>query len=213
MQGEGVAAVVKHFALNSQETHRNSQSSDASDRTLWEVYYPPFAAAVRAGVASFMCGYNKVNGSYVCGNGHVLNTHLKRQMHFRGWVMSDWWATHDTGAAARGVDQNMPGSDGFFDAANLRIVRGRDGFDLDAMARRIVGDARGRRVARWDAAVHRRLRLRPLHVEVNATRPSIRRSRVRSAPRASRCSRTTAVCCRCAAAPPSSRLRVRRRPL
>ena len=138
VQGEGVAAVVKHFALNSQETHRDSQSSDASDRTLWEVYYPPFEAAVRAGVAAFMCGYNKVNGSYVCGNSHVLERHLKRQMHFRGWVMSDWWATHDTGAAARGVDQNMPGSDGFFDAANLRIVRGRDGFDLDAMARRIV---------------------------------------------------------------------------
>jgi len=138
VQSEGVAAVVKHFALNSQETHRDTQSSDAADRTLWEVYYPPFEAAVRAGVAAFMCGYNQVNGSYVCGSAHVLQTHLKRQMRFRGWVMSDWWATHDTGAAARGVDQNMPGSDGFFDAANLRIVRGRDGFDLDAMARRIV---------------------------------------------------------------------------
>ena len=57
-----VAAVVKHFVLNSQETNRNSQSSDVDPRTLWEVYYPPFEAAVTAGVASVMCGYNKVNG-------------------------------------------------------------------------------------------------------------------------------------------------------
>ena len=119
VQGEGVAAVVKHFVLNSQETHRSAQSSDASDRTLWEVYYPPFEAAVRAGVASVMCGYNRINGTYACGNAHVLRRHLKLQMGFEGWVMSDWWATHSTHAAASGVDQNMPGSDRYFDAYSL----------------------------------------------------------------------------------------------
>eukprot|EP00966_Prymnesium_polylepis_P099198 2297703-Prymnesium_polylepis.1 len=48
VQAEGVAAVAKHFILNNQETHRDTVSSNADDRTLWEVYYPPFEAAVRA---------------------------------------------------------------------------------------------------------------------------------------------------------------------
>ena len=182
VQGEGVAAVVKHFVLNSQETHRSAQSSDASDRTLWEVYYPPFEAAVRAGVASVMCGYNRINGTYACGNAHVLRRHLKLQMGFDGWVMSDWWATHSTHAAARGVDQNMPGSDRYFDGYSLGRLDERsapraaaatalgqtaeaapatataptaaeqaaaeaaaeaDAYDLDDMARRILGGMLG----------------------------------------------------------------------
>ena len=182
VQGEGVAAVVKHFVLSSQETHRSAQSSDASDRTLWEVYYPPFEAAVRAGVASVMCGYNRINGTYACGNAHVLRRHLKLQMGFDGWVMSDWWATHSTHAAARGVDQNMPGSDRYFDGYSLSRLDERrapraaaatalsqtaeaapatataptaaeqaaaeaaaeaDAYDLDDMARRILGGMLG----------------------------------------------------------------------
>ena len=68
VQSMGVAAVVKHFVLNSQETNRGWQSSDASDRALYEVYYPPFKAAVDAGVASIMCGYNQARvTSNMCG--------------------------------------------------------------------------------------------------------------------------------------------------
>ena len=107
MQSAGVAATAKHFVLNSQETNRNSESSDASDRTLWEVYYPPFEAAVRAGAAAVMCGYNKVNGTHACGDAHILIDHLREQMGFEGFVMSDWWAVHDEKAAAAGVDQNL----------------------------------------------------------------------------------------------------------
>ena len=107
VQSAGVAATAKHFVLNSQETNRNSESSDASDRTLWEVYYPPFEAAVRAGAAAVMCGYNKVNGTHACGDAHILIDHLREQMGFEGFVMSDWWAVHDEKAAAAGVDQNL----------------------------------------------------------------------------------------------------------
>eukprot|EP00966_Prymnesium_polylepis_P318542 7357590-Prymnesium_polylepis.1 len=108
VQAEGVGAVAKHYILNSQETHRMSSSSDADERTLQEVYLPPFAAAVRAGVAAVMCSYNLVHGQYACGNNHTLNTVLKGQLGFKGWVMSDWWALHSPDAARGGVDQNLP---------------------------------------------------------------------------------------------------------
>ena len=95
VQSVGLAACAKHFALNHQETDRMTTSPYASDRTMFEVYYPPFAAAVDAGVASFMCAYNKINGTQACGNARVLNQHLRGVLGFRGWVMSDWWALRD----------------------------------------------------------------------------------------------------------------------
>jgi beta-glucosidase-like glycosyl hydrolase len=56
VQSKGVLAVMKHFALNNQETHRNDGSSNVDERTLHEIYLPPFVGAVHAGVASVMCG-------------------------------------------------------------------------------------------------------------------------------------------------------------
>ena len=110
VQSRGVAAVAKHFALNSQEFGRYDMSSDASDRTLWEVYYPPFEAAVEAGVAGVMCGYNLVNGTHACGNHKLLMEDLKSKMMFGGFVVSDWWATPNTWAAGGGLDMEMPGT-------------------------------------------------------------------------------------------------------
>lgn len=114
VQSTGVVAVAKHFALNQQETDRDSTDVYVDERALWEVYYPPFAAAVEAGVASVMCSYNKINGSHACGARGLLLRDLRGRMGFEGWVMSDWWAVHETEAAAEGVDQNMPGNDGYF---------------------------------------------------------------------------------------------------
>ena len=94
------------------------QASDVDARTLHEVYYPPFAAAVAAGAASVMCSYNRVRSSvqpaglyeHACGNAQVLQSDLKADMGFEGWVMSDWWAVHNGSAAAAGVDQELPGT-------------------------------------------------------------------------------------------------------
>jgi len=108
VQSEQVLAVMKHFIGNSQETNRNSVDSIIDERTLWEVYYPPFIAAVDAGVASAMCSYNKINGEHACGNSQNLVEDLKKTMQFDGFVMSDWWALHRF-AAEDGVDQEMPG--------------------------------------------------------------------------------------------------------
>lgn len=116
-EGAGAASVVKHFTLNHQETFRESVDAHADERTRWEVYYPPFEAAVQSGVASVMCSYNFVNGVQACADGDSLSTELKGRMGFDGWVMSDWWALksyESTAASHYGTDQDMPGTDGFF---------------------------------------------------------------------------------------------------
>ena len=138
VQSEGVAAVVKHWVLNSQETKREWGSSDASERTLMEVYVPPFQAAVNAGVASFMCGYNRVNGSHVCGNQRLTDI-LRNRLGFQGFMMTDWWALHGVDAAKGGVDQEQPGSQrngqmGFFGRSSLQS----SGADISGMARRVL---------------------------------------------------------------------------
>lgn len=62
---------------------------------------------LRAGVGSFMCSYNRINGAYACENNVTLQRYLKQQLGFEGWVMSDWGATHSL-AVNQGLDQEMP---------------------------------------------------------------------------------------------------------
>ncbi|KAL4888878.1 putative beta-glucosidase L [Aspergillus ambiguus] len=112
MQGSGVQACAKHYILNEQEHSRETMSSNIDDRTMHEIYLWPFYDAVKANVASVMCSYNKVNGTWACENEKVLNQLLKQELGFRGYVMSDWNAQHSTVASANtGLDMTMPGSD------------------------------------------------------------------------------------------------------
>ncbi|CAI4219615.1 unnamed protein product [Parascedosporium putredinis] len=106
---EGVVACVKHFILNEQEHFRGSVSSLVNDRVMHEVYLWPFADAVRAGVGSVMCSYNRVNGTYSCENAYT-NYLLKNELNFQGFVMSDWGAQHTSiESALNGLDMTMPG--------------------------------------------------------------------------------------------------------
>ncbi len=109
LQANGVAACVKHFALNNQETWRGHIDVDLSDRALHEIYLPAFRAAVEVGGAwSVMGSYNKVRGAYACENAFLLDSILKRDWRFDGCVISDWGATHDTdGAVYGGLDIEM----------------------------------------------------------------------------------------------------------
>ncbi|KAL4804162.1 glycoside hydrolase superfamily [Aspergillus unguis] len=112
MQGSGVQACAKHYILNEQELNRNTISSVADDRTMHELYLWPFYDAVKANVASVMCSYNKINGTWACENDAILNGLLKGQLGFRGHVLTDWGAQHSTvQAALDGLDMSMPGSD------------------------------------------------------------------------------------------------------
>src|SRR4051794_3670723 len=120
IQSQHVAATVKHYALNDQETNRMTDSSDADERTMQEIHLPAYEAAVKQGhVASVMCSYNRINGYYGCEQPYLLTKVLKKQFHFPGWVMSDWGGTHSTVAAANaGLDQEQTiGSGQYFSDA------------------------------------------------------------------------------------------------
>lgn len=120
VQSQGVMAVVKHFAMNEQETNRNTESSNVDEKTAWELYFPPFQAAVDAGAVAFMCSYNLVDGVHACSNRDLLRVALKERMGFRGFVQSDWWAAHEM-SLERGLDQEMPGTQGLFSVEALRL--------------------------------------------------------------------------------------------
>lgn len=113
-QQEHVIATAKHYALNNQETNRMTVSSDASERTMQEIYLPAFDAAVnQGGAGAVMCSYNRVNSVYACQDPTLLTTYLKQQFGFTGYVMSDWGATHSTVASANaGLDQEHAGTPG-----------------------------------------------------------------------------------------------------
>jgi beta-glucosidase len=90
--------------------NRTTDSSDASERTMQEIDLPAFQAAVRAGVGSVMCSYNRINSVYACQDQYLLRDVLDGQFGFPGFVMSDWGANHSTVAAANsGMDMEMPG--------------------------------------------------------------------------------------------------------
>lgn len=110
VQSQGVAATIKHFAANNSETRRSFISNDIDERTLREIYLPAYRMAVQeGGVWCFMDAYNLLNGEHCTANGWLNNKLLKEEWGFRGVVMSDWNATHDTaGAALGGLDLEMP---------------------------------------------------------------------------------------------------------
>ncbi|MFI0431474.1 glycoside hydrolase family 3 C-terminal domain-containing protein [Mariniflexile sp. HMF6888] len=109
VQKNGVAACVKHFAVNNQETNRMDINAILSDRALHEIYLPAFKAAVQEGGAwSIMGAYNKVLGQHACHNELLLNKILKKDWGFDGAVISDWGGVHDTKEAALyGLDIEM----------------------------------------------------------------------------------------------------------
>ena len=109
VQSHDVAACVKHFAANNQETRRMSVDVEMDERTLREIYLPAFRAAVQEGGAwAVMGAYNKFRGQFCCHNDYLLNRVLKGEWGFRGIVVSDWNGTHDTREAVRnGLDVEM----------------------------------------------------------------------------------------------------------
>lgn len=111
LQGKGVAACIKHFAANNQETRRMSSDSQLDERTLHEIYLPAFETVVKdAKVRSVMCSYNKINGIFLAENKKMLTDILRGKWGFEGFVVTDWGAVKDRmkGLEA-GLDLEMPG--------------------------------------------------------------------------------------------------------
>lgn len=109
MQSKGVAACVKHFALNNDEEYRHQVNVIVDDRALHEIYLPAFKAAVtEAGVWGIMGAYNMYKNQHNCHNQWLLNDILKGQWRFDGVVVSDWGGAHDTRQAVEnGLDMEF----------------------------------------------------------------------------------------------------------
>src|SRR5580692_8777994 len=116
IQSQHVMAMAKHFIAY------DTAATDVwvDEQTLHEVYVPPFEAAIRAGVASVMCSYNHVNGQYACGSRSLLTDVLRKDLGFKGFVTSDWGATHSAQFVNAGLDLEMidgPDSTGYREPA------------------------------------------------------------------------------------------------
>lgn len=109
VQQNGVAACVKHFALNNQEINRHTLNVIVDDRALYEIYLPAFKAAVQEGKAwAIMGAYNLYKGQHACHNRYLLNDILKGEWGFDGVVVSDWGGAHDTDEAiTNGLDMEF----------------------------------------------------------------------------------------------------------
>lgn len=109
VQDQGISACVKHFAANNQETERTQVDVYMSERALREIYLPGFKAAVQEGeVNTLMGAYNKFRGQYCTHNEYLINTILKGEWGYKGVVMSDWGAVHNTMEAINnGTDVEM----------------------------------------------------------------------------------------------------------
>jgi beta-glucosidase len=105
IQGQGVMSQAKHYVAY--DTDDSNVMVD--QQALHEIYVAPFVDAVNAGVSSIMCSYNKVNGTYACGNPDTLIKILRDEVGFKGFVTSDWGATHAPSFINNGLDMEMPG--------------------------------------------------------------------------------------------------------
>lgn len=109
VQANGVAACVKHYALNNQEIDRHTVNVNVDDRALYEIYLPAFKAAVQEGKAwAIMGAYNKYKGQWACQNQYLLNDILRGEWGFDGVVVSDWGGVNDTDQAIyNGLDMEF----------------------------------------------------------------------------------------------------------
>ncbi|MFG2648786.1 beta-glucosidase [Streptomyces sp. NPDC048436] len=147
VQAQGMLAQAKHFIANNQRLHEfdrekpeNSYDFVVDDRTLHELYLPAFEAVVRAGVSSVMSAYNHLNGEWNSENRTVLTDILRGELGFKGFVTSDWGATHSTGAIEDGLDMQMwDGS--YFGAPLKKAIQGGSIPEaaLDTAVSRILG--------------------------------------------------------------------------
>lgn len=105
VQDQGIMSQAKHYIA-----YDGGNDVVVDAQTLREIYVAPFVDAAAVGVSSVMCSYNKINGPYACGNGELQNGILRKELGFKGFITSDWGATHDTLYVNEGMDLEMPGA-------------------------------------------------------------------------------------------------------
>ena len=110
MQSTGTITTLKHFLCNNTDFHRRRSNSVVDERAIHEIYLPAFKAGVDAGAMAVMTSYNQVNGEWAGQSEYVINQLLKKELGFKGLVMTDWWSVYDPQKVIKsGLDLEMPG--------------------------------------------------------------------------------------------------------
>jgi beta-glucosidase len=122
-QAQHVIGDIKHYAVNDQESGRNEVDSIIDRRSLQETDLLAFDIGIHIGnPQAVMCSYNSINGDYACENKYLLTDVLRKQWHFKGFVLSDWGGTHSTVKASHaGLDNEEP-EDNFYGADFKKAV-------------------------------------------------------------------------------------------
>jgi beta-glucosidase len=140
-QAQHVIGHIKHFALNDQESGRNEVNVIIDRRSMRESDLLAFEIGIEIGQpGAVMCSYNLINGDYACQNKWLLTDLLKRDWHFKGFVISDWGATHSTvETSAAGLDNEQPLGHLFGDKFKAALQAGQiPASQLDDHVRRIL---------------------------------------------------------------------------
>jgi beta-glucosidase len=126
VQSEHVIGDLKHYAVNDQESGRNAVDVSIDKRSMRETDLLAFQIALEnSDAGAVMCSYNRVNGDYACENQYLLSEVLKKDFQFKGFVVSDWGATHSAAKASHaGLDQEQPGAYLFGDELKKAVESG-----------------------------------------------------------------------------------------
>lgn len=126
-QAQHVLGDIKHYALNDQESGRNSVNVNIDERAARESDLLAFEIGIeKADPAAVMCSYNRVHGDYACENKYLLTDVLKKDWNYKGFVISDWGATHSSAkASAAGLDHEEPGWHFYSDELKQDVQSGK----------------------------------------------------------------------------------------
>ncbi len=95
VQNTGTIATLKHFVCNNTDFYRRTSNSIVDERTLHEIYLPPFKAGINAGAMAVMTSYNQLNGEWCGQSEFVIKQLLRKELGFKWLVMTDWWSVYD----------------------------------------------------------------------------------------------------------------------
>ncbi|MEA4982886.1 MAG: glycoside hydrolase family 3 C-terminal domain-containing protein [Paludibacter sp.] len=140
MENTGTMATLKHFAANNTEFYRRRSNSVVDERTLHEIYLPAFKAGIDAGAMAVMTSYNQLNGEWCGQSSYVINQLLRKDLGFKGLVMSDWTSVWDAKKIIlSGQDLEMPGNQNITkDALSLLNANEIAASDINRMAKSII---------------------------------------------------------------------------
>lgn len=139
VQSTGTIATLKHFVANNTDYYRRKSNSIVDERTLQEIYLPPFKVGIDAGAQAVMTSYNLLNGEWCGQSEYAINGILRKQLGFQGLVMTGWWSVYDgENVVKSGQDLEMPFAVALKDVRRLLQDRKILIEDIDRMAKSIL---------------------------------------------------------------------------